>query len=433
MKKQPFFTDNLAKHDKEIYSLIQSELKRQQNSIELIASENIVSKAVLEATGSILTNKYAEGLPCLPDGTYRRYYQGCEWIDKIENICINRCKKLFNCKYANVQPHSGASANLAVMFALAKAGDNIVGMSLDAGGHLTHGAAPTISGKWFKPFQYGLKDDGTLNYDELKDLVYKNHPSILIVGASAYSREIDFKKIKGILDEYHTKNKDKKCYYFVDMAHIAGLVATGLHMSPLPYADVVTSTTHKTLRGTRGAIILTNNEEIAKKIDRSVFPGCQGGPLEHSIAGKAVAFGEALKPEFKKYMVNVVNNCKCLASELVKLGYKIVSGGTDNHLILVDLTPKGITGKDADQLLQDVGITINKNAIPNDPLGPKVTSGVRLGTAAITSRGFDKDDIKTVAQLIDLAITKRNESNYSTIKNKIKSEVKKLCTNHPIY
>jgi len=418
----------LEKEDNLVYRSIKKELIRQQNNIELIASENIVSKAVLEAMGSILTNKYAEGYPDA------RYYNGCKYIDEIESLAIERCKKLFKCNFANVQPHSGASANLAVLFALLNTGDTILGMSLDAGGHLTHGAKPTISGKWFNSVQYGLDENGILNYNELGKKLYENNPKLLIVGASAYSRTIDFKKIKDILDEYKKKTGNI-CYYMVDIAHIAGLVATGLHPSPFPHADVVTSTTHKTLRGPRGGIILANNEEIAQKIDKSIFPGCQGGPLEHIIAGKAVAFGEDLKPEFRTYCDQVIKNAKTLADELLHYGFKIVSNGTDNHMMLVDLTPFDATGSEVANWLDGIGITCNKNAIPNDPKPKTKTSGIRLGTPAVTTRGFKEEDMKEVARIIFECVqyfSSKERQKPSRIL-KLVEAVKELTLKYPIY
>lgn len=418
----------LKKDDSQVYQAINKELRRQQDNIELIASENIVSKAVLEAMGSILTNKYAEGYPSA------RYYNGCRFVDEIETLAIERCKKLFNCNFANVQAHSGASANLAILFALLDAGDTILGMSLDAGGHLTHGAKPTISGKWFNAVQYGLNDDGILNYKELEEKLYANNPKLLIVGASAYSRIIDFKRIKDILEEYKKKTGNE-CHYMVDMAHIAGLVATGFHPSPVPYADVITSTTHKTLRGPRGGLIITNDEEYAKKIDKSIFPGCQGGPLEHVIAGKAVMFGEDLKPEYKSYCGQVVKNAKVLADELINYGFKIVSGGTDNHMMLVDLTPFDVSGSEVANWLDGIGITCNKNAIPNDPKPKTKTSGIRLGTPAVTTRGFVEEDMKEVARIIFECVeyfSSQEKQKPSKILKLIES-VKDLTLKHPIY
>lgn len=423
--QEKFFTTELENKDKEIYSSIQKELTRQQNQIELIASENIVSKAVLQAMGSILTNKYAEGY------SNARYYQGCKYIDEIETLCIERVKKLFNCKFANVQPHSGANANLAVFFALATAGDTILGMSLDAGGHLTHGAKPTISGKWFKSVQYGLTPDGYINYDEVEKLAKEHNPKIIVAGGSAYPREIEFEKFRKIADSVGA-------YLMVDMAHFAGLVAGGVCKSPLQYADVVTSTTHKTLRGPRGGIILTNNEEIAKKVDKAIFPGTQGGPLEHIIAGKAVAFGEALTDEYKEYALQVKKNAIAMGERLKSHGFDLVSNGTDTHLILVDLRKKGITGAEADLILEESGITCNKNGIPNDPNPPKITSGIRLGSPAGTTRGFKEKEFEYIADLINEAITgyvenKGNESAIQKIKESVKSKVVELCSKFPIY
>jgi len=420
-----FFNKNLGDTDEIIFNLINKELNRQQNQIELIASENIVSKSVLQAMGSVLTNKYAEGYP------NKRYYQGCKYIDEIESLCIERVKKLFNCNFANVQPHSGANANLAVFFALAKAGDTILGMSLSAGGHLTHGAKPTISGKWFNSVQYGLTDSGFINYDQVEKLALEHNPKIIIAGGSAYPREIDFVRFRKIADSVGA-------YLMVDMAHFAGLVAAGLLNSPINIADVVTSTTHKTLRGPRGGIILTNNEEIAKKIDKAVFPGTQGGPLEHVIAGKAVAFGEALTEDFKKYELQIKNNASAFANRLLKHGFDLVSGGTDTHLLLVDLRKKQISGAEADVMLENCGITCNKNAIPNDPLPPTVTSGIRVGVPAGTTRGFKESEFEYIADLINEAIVgyvehKDNDKAIAEITNNVKQKVIALCGKFPIY
>ena len=388
---------------------IQNELKRQQEHIELIASENFVSNAVLEAQGSVMTNKYAEGY------SGKRYYGGCEYVDVVENLAKERLTKLFGCKYANVQPHSGSQANMAVYRAIIKPGDTILGMSLDHGGHLTHGYNLNFSGADYKSYSYGLDPvTETINYDEVLRIAREVKPNVIVAGASAYPRVIDFKKFREICDEVGA-------YLFVDMAHIAGLVATGCHPSPFPYADVVSSTTHKTLRGPRGGIILTNNEEIAKKIDKIVFPGMQGGPLLHVIAGKAVAFGEALTDEFVAYQKQVVKNAKALGDELTRRGYHLVSNGTDNHLILVDVKGKaGITGKKAEKVLHAVNITCNKNTIPNDTEKPFVTSGVRLGSPAVTTRGFKEDDMVLVATYIDEALTNYdNEEKLNEIKNKV--------------
>ena len=417
-----FFKDNLKTTDPTIYNIILSELDRQQNCIELIASENIVSKSVLEAMGSILTNKYAEGYGG------KRYYQGCKFIDEIETTCIERAKKIFECDFVNVQPHSGAQANTAVFFALLNAGDTIMGMSLDAGGHLTHGAKPTISGKWFKSVQYGVKEDGYIDYDNVEKLALESKPKLIVAGGSAYPRLVDFKKFREIADKVGA-------YLMVDMAHFAGLVAGKVIPSPIGIADVVTTTTHKTLRGPRGGMILTNNEDIAKKIDKAVFPGIQGGPLEHIIAGKAVAFGEILRPEWKEYANQILKNAKVLGETLVKNGFDLVSGGTDTHLILVDLRSKNITGKEADLALENAGITCNKNGIPNDPNPPSITSGIRLGVPAITTRGFKEDDVIEVANLITEVVddfVKNKDYESETIKE-VREKVKILCEKHPIY
>ncbi|MDE6408313.1 MAG: serine hydroxymethyltransferase [Anaeroplasmataceae bacterium] len=378
--------------DQELYLAITKEQERQNYHIELIASENFVSQAVLEAQGSILTNKYAEGY------CGRRYYGGCEFIDEVENIAMERACKLFHAKYANVQPHSGSSANMGAYGALLSVGDVILGMSLDAGGHLTHGYDKSFSGRLYKSYSYGLDENGYIDYNEVDRIANEVHPKLIIAGASAYSRIIDFKKFRKIADSVGA-------YLMVDMAHIAGLVAAGLHPNPMEYADIVTTTTHKTLRGPRGGMILTNDKEIAKKVNSYVFPGIQGGPLMHVIAAKAVAFKEALEPQFKEYAKQVILNCKALADELVKLGYTLISGGTDNHLILVDIyNSVGVTGKQAEDILYSVNITCNKNAIPKDTLKPTITSGVRLGTAAITTRGFKEEDCRMVARWIDQAL-----------------------------
>ena len=413
---------SLKDFDKDIYSAIQDELKRQREHIELIASENFVSKEVLEAQGSVLTNKYAEGY------SGKRYYGGCEFVDVVESIAIERVCKLFNANFANVQPHSGASANLAAYNAILMPGDKILGMSLDAGGHLTHGYSVNFSGKMYQAVNYGLKDNGFIDYEKVEEIALNELPNVIVAGASAYPRIINFKKFREIADKV-TEKAGRKCYLMVDMAHIAGLVAAGLHPNPIEYADIVTSTTHKTLRGPRGGLILTNDEALAKKINSSVFPGCQGGPLEHVIAGKAVAFKEALQPEFKDYAKQIVKNCKALADEMTKLGYKLVSGGTDNHLILVDIYGSvGITGKKAERILHDVNITTNKNAIPNDTQKPTITSGLRLGTAAVTTRGFNEEDMRKVANWIDRAL--RNADNEEELL-KVQNEVKELMGKHP--
>lgn len=408
----------LKNEDIEVYEAIKDETIRQEENIELIASENFVSKAVLEAQGSIMTNKYAEGYPS------KRYYGGCINVDKVETLAIERLKKLFNCKFANVQPHSGSQANMAAIRALINHGDRILGMSLDAGGHLTHGYRLSFSGQDYESFTYGVDpQSGYINYDEVRKIALEVKPNLIIAGASAYPRIIDFSKFKEIADEVGA-------YLLVDMAHIAGLVAAGLHPSPIPYADVITSTTHKTLRGPRGGIILTNNEEIAKKIDKNVFPGVQGGPLMHIIAAKAVSFKEDLNPSFKVYMENVVNNCKVLSNELIKLDYKIISGGTDNHLLLVDVKSKyGITGLDAQRILEGVNITCNKNSIPLDKEKPSLCSGIRLGTAAMTTRGFTNEDFVIVANLIDEAL--KNKENVEKLKN-IKERAIKLTSKYPL-
>ncbi len=408
---------NILKEDKEIFQAIKEEQQRQELHIELIASENFVSKAVLEAQGSLLTNKYAEGY------SGKRYYGGCEYIDKVENLAIERACKLFHAKYANVQPHSGSSANMAAYGALLNIGDVILGMSLDAGGHLTHGYNKSFSGQFYQAYSYGLDEKGIINYDEVERIAKQVKPKLIVAGASAYSRTIDFKRFREIADAVGA-------YLMVDMAHIAGLVAAGLHLNPIEYADVVTSTTHKTLRGPRGGIILTNHKEIAKRINSVVFPGLQGGPLMHVIAGKAVAFKEALAPEFKSYAQQIIRNCQALAEELSGLGYTIISGGTDNHLILVDVfNSVGITGKQAEDVLYHINITCNKNAIPNDTQKPTITSGIRLGTAAVTTRGFNEEDCRRVAQWIDKAF--RNSLNLNVLKN-IKKEVIQFMEKHPL-
>ncbi len=413
---------SLKDFDKDIYSAINDELKRQREHIELIASENFVSREVLEAQGSVLTNKYAEGYPA------KRYYGGCENVDVVESIAIERVCKLFNAKFANVQPHSGASANLAAYNAILMPGDKILGMSLDAGGHLTHGYKVNFSGKMYQAINYGLKDDGYIDYENVEAIALAELPNVIVEGASAYPRIIDFKKFREIADKV-TEKAGRKCFLMVDMAHIAGLVAAGLHPNPIDYADIVTSTTHKTLRGPRGGIILTNDEALAKKINSSVFPGCQGGPLMHVIAAKAVAFKEALDPSFKTYASQIVKNCKALADELIKRGYKLVSGGTDNHLILVDIFGSvGVTGKEAENILHSVNITCNKNAIPHDTQKPTITSGVRLGTAACSTRGLKEDDFRAIARFIDEAL--RNKDDEAKLA-KIKEEVINLMKKYP--
>ncbi len=408
--------EDLKRFDTEIYTAIQQELNRQRTHIELIASENFVSRAVLEAQGSIMTNKYAEGY------SGKRYYGGCEYVDIAENIAIERACELFHCKYANVQPHSGSSANMGAYGAILQPGDKILGMSLDAGGHLTHGYDRNFSGKLYQSYSYGLDENGYIDYEEVRRKALEVHPNVIVAGASAYPRKIDFKKFREIADEVG-------CYLMVDMAHIAGLVAAGLHQNPLDYADIVTTTTHKTLRGPRGGMILTNNEAIAKKVNSYVFPGIQGGPLMHIIAAKAVAFKEALQPEFKEYAAQIIKNCKVLADELIKLGFQLVSGGTDNHLILVDVYGSvGITGKKAENILHSVNITCNKNAIPGDTQKPTITSGIRLGTAAITTRGFKEEDIVLVAHFINDAL--RNKDNLEVLDH-IKKQVMELMKKYP--
>ena len=418
-----FFNNHLASSDPEISDAIDKEMIRQKEQVELIASENIVSKAVLDAQGSILTNKYAEGY------SGKRYYGGCEYIDVLESIGINRVKEIFSCDFANIQPHSGAQANQAVFMSLLEPGDTILGMSLAAGGHLTHGAPPNLSGKWFNAIQYGVrKQDSLIDFDQLEKDAMAHRPKLLIAGGSAYPRTLDFKKFREIADKCGAK-------LLVDMAHISGLVATGDHPSPIPHAHVVTSTTHKTLRCGRGGMILTNDELIAKKVNSAVFPGLQGGPLMHAIAGKVVGFGEALKPEFKVYIKSVINNAKVLSEELLKRGLNIVSGGTDTHVVLVDLRPKELTGNIAEDALERAGITCNKNGIPFDPEKPSVTSGIRLGTPAGTSRGFGEKEFILIANLIsDVLDGLRKEKSFSdTVENEVKNKIKKLCYEFPIY
>ena len=404
--------------DLEVYNAIVEEEKRQEEGIELIASENFVSKAVMEAAGSVFTNKYAEGY------TGKRYYGGCSNADVVESLAIERLKQIFGAKYANVQPHSGSQANMGVYVGLLEAGDKILGMSLSAGGHLTHGYKINFSGKNYIGLEYGLNPETELiDYEAVREIALREKPKMIVAGASAYSRTIDFKKFREIADEIGA-------YLMVDMAHIAGLVAAGLHPNPIEYADVVTSTTHKTLRGPRGGIILTNDEEIAKKIDKTIFPGIQGGPLVHIIAAKAVAFKEALSPEYKKYQEQVAKNAKILSEELVKGGLRIVSGGTDNHLMLVDLRPMGVTGKLAEEKLEEAGITCNKNAIPNDPEKPFVTSGIRLGTPAITARGFKEEETRQVAKFILTVLGNINDSEKIA---QVKEQVLKLTEKFPLY
>ena len=405
-------------YDLEVYNAILEEEKRQEEGIELIASENFVSKAVMEAAGSVFTNKYAEGYP------EKRYYGGCANADTVEQLAIDRLKKIFGAKFANVQPHSGSQANMGVYVSLLEAGDKILGMGLSSGGHLTHGYKINFSGKNYVGIEYGLNPETEmLDYDEIRRLAIQEKPQIIVAGASAYSRVIDFKKFREIADEVGA-------YLMVDMAHIAGLVAAGEHPNPMEYADIVTSTTHKTMRGPRGGIILTNNEEIAKKIDKAIFPGIQGGPLMHIIAAKAVAFKEALSPEFKEYQKQVVKNAKAMADALVKGGLRIVSGGTDNHLMLVDLRPKGVTGKMAEEGLEKAGITCNKNSIPNDPEKPFITSGIRLGTPAITARGMKEDEAVQIAEMIIKVLENVNDDEKIA---EVKNEVLKLAEKFPLY
>ena len=419
-----FFNRSLADADAAVFGSIEKELGRQQQEIELIASENIVSRAVLEAQGSIMTNKYAEGYPA------RRYYGGCQYVDVAEELAIERITKLFDCSFANVQPHSGSQANQSVFLALTKPGDTILGMSLDAGGHLTHGARPNISGKWFNAVQYGVvAETGLIDYDQVEALANEHKPTLIIAGGSAYSRQIDFARFREIADAVGA-------YFCVDMAHFAGLVAGGVHPSPFPHAHVATSTTHKTLRGPRGGLVLTNDPDIAKKINSAVFPGLQGGPLMHVIAAKAVAFGEALTPEFKTYSARVVENAKVLAATLVEGGLDIVSGGTDTHLLLVDLRPKGLTGQVSEVALGNAFITCNKNGVPNDPEKPTVTSGIRLGTPAGTTRGFGPVEFRQIGELIievlDGLRTNSAEGN-AAIERSVKEKAIALTKAFPIY
>lgn len=405
---------NLSKHDPEIMKLIDMETNRQKKHIELIASENFVSPQVMEAAGSYLTNKYAEGYPG------KRYYGGCEVVDMVEDLARNRLKEIFGADHANVQPHSGSNANLGVYFAVLKPGDKVLGMNLSQGGHLTHGSPVNISGTYFNFIAYGVdKDTETIDYDQVREIAVREKPKMIVAGASAYPRQIDFAKFKEIADEVGA-------YLMVDMAHIAGLVAVGLHPNPVPYADFVTTTTHKTLRGPRGGAILCK-EEYAKAIDKSIFPGIQGGPLMHIIAAKAVAFGEALQDDFKGYQQQTLNNAKALAEGLIKNGFRLVSGGTDNHLILIDVRTKGLTGKKAEALLDDIGVATNKNTIPNDPESPFVTSGIRIGTPAMTTRGMKEEDMLEIAEIINLALDESND------RDAIKDRVAKLCDKYPLY
>lgn len=404
----------VGKYDPEVSAAMEKELARQRRNLELIASENIVSPAVMAAMGSVLTNKYAEGLP------HKRYYGGCEYVDVVEEIAIDRAKKLFGAKFANVQPHSGAQANTAVYFALLQPGDTVLGMSLAHGGHLTHGSPVNISGKYFNFVSYGLGDDETIDYDKVAALAKEHKPKMIVAGASAYPRIIDFPKLAEIA-------KSVGAYLMVDMAHIAGLVAAGVHPSPVPYADITTTTTHKTLRGPRGGLILCNDEELAKKINKAVFPGTQGGPLMHVIAGKAVCFGEAMKPEFKEYGKHIVENAQVLAKGLVQRGFNLVSGGTDNHLMLVDLRPFSITGKELEHRLDEVYITVNKNAIPNDPEKPFVTSGIRVGTPAVTTRGLGVAEMDQIAECMYLTATQFDKA------DEIREMVTAICKQYPLY
>ena len=420
--KDGFFEKDISDYDSEIGNLLLMELKRQQNQIEMIASENFVSKSVLQAQGSVLTNKYAEGY------SNKRYYGGCEIVDQIEDLAIKRAKKLFNANFVNVQPHSGAQANQAVFLSLLKPGDTILGMSLDSGGHLTHGAKPNLSGKWFNAVQYGVrKDNYLIDFDEIEELCSIYKPKLIIAGGSAYSRIIDFSTFREIANKYNS-------YLLVDMAHFSGLVAGGMHPNPINFADVVTTTTHKTLRSARGGMILTNSEEVFKKINSAVFPGLQGGPLMHIIAGKAAGFNEALTDEFKVYIKNVVENAKCLSKTLIDRGIEIVSGGTDTHIILIDLRKKNITGNICEKSLERAGITCNKNGIPFDNCSPTITSGVRLGSSAATTRGLMYKEFKILGNLIaDVICAFRNNEPDLKMEENVKNQVKKICDEFPIY
>ena len=408
--------DFITGYDKEVGEAIQAECARQRRNLELIASENIVSEPVMMAMGTVLTNKYAEGY------SGKRYYGGCQCVDVVETLAIERAKKLFGCDYANVQPHSGAQANMAVFVAMLKAGDTVMGMNLDHGGHLTHGSPVNFSGLYFNIVPYGVNDQGFIDYDELERIAKEARPKLIIAGASAYARTIDFKRFREIADEVGA-------YLMVDMAHIAGLVAAGEHPSPIPYADVVTTTTHKTLRGPRGGMILANKEAAEKfNFNKAIFPGTQGGPLEHVIAAKAVCFGEALRPEFKTYQEQILKNAKALAGALMEEGFQLVSGGTDNHLMLVDLQNMGITGKELQRRLDEVYITVNKNAVPNDPASPFVTSGIRIGTPAVTTRGLKEEEMRTIARLIKMAVT-----DFDTKADEIRGTVNEICGRYPLY
>ncbi|MER5171708.1 MULTISPECIES: serine hydroxymethyltransferase [Thioclava] len=419
-----FFTESLETRDPELFGSIRNELGRQRDEIELIASENIVSAAVMEAQGSVLTNKYAEGYPG------KRYYGGCEFVDVAENLAIERAKQLFGCEYVNVQPNSGSQANQGVFTALLQPGDTILGMSLDAGGHLTHGAKPNQSGKWFNAVQYGVRrQDERIDYDQIQELANEHKPKLIIAGGSAIPRQVDFAKMREIADSVGA-------LLMVDMAHFAGLVAGGQHPSPFPYADVATTTTHKTLRGPRGGMILTNDEAIAKKINSAIFPGIQGGPLMHVIAAKAVAFGEALRPEFKVYAEQVVKNAQALSDELMKGGLNIVTGGTDTHVVLVDLRPKGVKGNATDKALGRSHITCNKNGVPFDPEKPTVTSGVRLGTPAGTTRGFKEEEFRQIGRMIVKVVdglAANGEDNNDAVEAEVREEVAALCAKFPLY
>jgi len=420
--KEGFFNKDIKEYDPFLSNIINKELERQQNQIELIASENIVSRSVLQAQGSVLTNKYAEGLPG------KRYYGGCEFVDEVEQLAINRAKELFNANFVNVQPHSGAQANQAVFLSLLKPGDTVLGMSLAAGGHLTHGAKPNLSGKWFNAIQYGVrKDNSLIDFEEIEKLSLEHKPKLIIAGGSAYSRIIDFKKFREIANKVNA-------FLLVDMAHFSGLVAGGAHPNPIDYADIVTTTTHKTLRSGRGGMILTNNEVLFKKINSAVFPGLQGGPLMHVIAGKAAGFGEALTDEFKVYIKNVVLNAKCLSNTLIDRGYEVISGGTDNHIVLLSLKKQNITGANAEIALENAGLTCNKNGIPFDPLPPTITSGIRFGPAAATTRGFSSKEFALIGNFIAdvLDAFDNGESNQECEKS-VFENVKKLCSKFPIY
>ena len=426
MNIKKLYNQSIKEADPEVYVTLEKELIRQQNQIELIASENIASLSILNAQGSVMTNKYAEGY------SGKRYYGGCEFVDQAEDIAIERVKKLYGCKFANLQPHRGAQDNQAVFLALLKPHDTFLGMSLASGGHLTHGAKPNISGKWFNAIQYGVKKDGNdkdlIDYDEVEKLANEHKPKIIIAGASAYPRVIDWKKFRDIADNIGA-------YFMVDMAHYSGLIAGKQYPNPIEYADIVTSTTHKTLRGARSAMILTNNEDIYKKVNSAVFPGLQGGPLMHVMAAKAVSFGEALKPEFSEYISEVISNAKILANVFIQRGFRVVTGGTDSHIVWLDLSPKNLTGDKAEKLLEDVGIACNKNAIPYDPNPPKITSGIRFGTAAATSRGFNNNDFKEVGNIISDVLDSllKNPEDQKIILKNTREKILKMCKNYPIY